>query len=285
MILLDGKTCALRLKDDIRRQVADRTARGLRAPHLGIILVGDDPASTTYVGHKQKEATQVGFRCTFLHLPSSTTQADLLRLMEEWNRDPEMDGYIVQLPLPPHICEQTILTALAPQKDVDGFSPVNMGNLLMGYPGLPPAMPMGILTLLREYNIPLRGKHCVILSGNHLLDRPLANLLSEHGVDATVTICHEHTADLRFHTLSADIVILAVDHPCSLTGDMIRPGTIVIDAGNNYIPADTPSGYRSVGDADFASVAPRCEYISPVPGGVGPMIILSLLQNTLNATR
>jgi len=283
MTILDGKQCSARLRDELKQQIQANVLLGHRAPCLGIIQVGDISASTTYVDNKRKACEYVGITACMLHLPATITQEYLIQRLRAWNSDPDIDGYIVQLPLPNHINEQDVLCTIAAEKDVDGFSPTNMGKLLMGWEGLPPAMPMGIHSLLKEYDIPLKGKEVAIIGGNHLLVRPLANLLSDKGVDCTVTICHPFTQDVRQHCLNADIVISAMDQPGTVTVDMVREGAIVVDAGNHYLPAPNEKGHRAIGDADFDAVAPKCSYITPVPGGVGPMIIVSLLQNTYRA--
>ena len=285
MTILDGKYCSAHLKEELRQLIETNRQQGIRPPCLGIIQVGELNASTTYVDNKRHACEQVGMEVRCLRLPATISQAGLIRHLQDWNEDTLIDGYIVQLPLPEHINEQDILSAIAPEKDVDGFSPTNMGKLLMGWKGLPPAMPRGIYSLLQEYDIPLRGKDVVIIGDNHLLVRPLANLLSEKGVDCTITICHPHTRDTKEHCLHADMIISAMDTPCSLTADMVREGAIVVDAGNTYLPADNALGHKAVGDVDFQAVAPKCSFITPVPGGVGPMIIVSLLQNTYQAAQ
>lgn len=278
--ILDGKACAARHRLLIREQVNEYVSRGLRAPHLGLILVGDDPAGTVYVNHKRRACEQVGMYVSVLHLPHSTTQQQLLKHLHEWNADPDLDGYIVQFPLPAHLSEDEVIHTIAPDKDVDGFNPVNTGRLLAGQTCLVSATPKGVITLLQEYGISLQGKECVlVLNRDNAVDRPLATLLSQRGNDATVTICHDQTHDLRTHTLRADVIVSALGRPRYLTADMVSDGCVIVDVGINR----TESGL--VGDVDFQSVAPKCSFITPVPGGVGPMTIISLLQNTLQAYR
>lgn len=276
--LLDGKACAKRLRQEIAEQVQSLVNRGLRAPHLGLILVGDDPASSVYVEHKRRACEQVGMYVSVLHLPASTSQAQLLKHLHEWNADEDIDGYIVQFPLPNNLDEEQVIQNIAPNKDVDGFNPVNTGRLLAGEDCLVSATPKGVLTLMQEYGISLKGKECVlVLNRDNAVDRPLATLLSQRGSDATVTICHDQTPNLRDHTLRADVIVTALGRPRYLTADMVPEGCTIVDVGINR----TASGV--VGDVDFASVAPKCSFITPVPGGVGPMTIISLLQNTLQA--
>jgi len=286
MIILNGQETSQRLRADIRDRVAAHTAAGHRAPHLGVIQVGADPASTTYVNSKHRACLEAGIRSTVLRLDDNITQQQLLDCVAEWNADPDMDGFIVQLPLPRHINAQCIIEAIAPGKDVDGFHPVNQGRLMMGLPTFVPATPMGIMTLLNEYQVPLRGKDCVVIGRSNIVGRPIANMLSEKGIDCTVTLCHSHTADLKSFTRRADIIIAAIGSPLFIKADMVKEGVSIVDVGINRVAdPSSPKGYRLVGDVDFESVAPLCQYITPVPGGVGPMTILSLLQNTLKAAK
>lgn len=252
-------------------------------PHLGVIQVGTDPASTTYVNRKEKACQEAGYQSTILRLDASVSEQELLRQIDAWNHDEAIDGYIVQLPLPEHINEERIIMAIDPAKDVDGFHPVNMGRMMLGMDAFLPATPQGILTLLQEHHIETRGRHCVIIGRSNIVGRPLANLMSQRGIDCTVTLCHSYTRDLSTFTRMADILVTAVGQPGLITADMVRDGAVVIDVGMNRIPADTPRGYRLVGDVDYENVAPKCTYITPVPGGVGPMTIRSLLANTLRA--
>lgn len=281
--ILSGRQCAAAIKDQIRDQVSRMVAEGKKAPHLGVIQVGSNPASTTYVNNKHLACEYVGFRSTVLRLPESVSQDELLEQIRAWNADADMDAYIVQLPLPKHIDEQTVIAAISPDKDADGFHPMNMGRLVTGLPGFLPATPLGILTLLKYYDIPLQGRNCVIIGRSNIVGKPLANLLSARGNDCTVTLCHSRTADIKAVCLQADIIVTALGVPGFLTADMVRPGAVVIDVGINRVPADNEKGFRLVGDVAYDEVAPKCSWITPVPGGVGPMTIVSLLQNTLRS--
>jgi methylenetetrahydrofolate dehydrogenase (NADP+)/methenyltetrahydrofolate cyclohydrolase len=285
MILLDGKATA----DDIKREIAlvvDKiVSEGGKVPHLAAILVGEDGASQTYVGHKEKACAQVGFRSTLLRFPSDISEEFLLAQIDKINNDKEIDGLIVQLPLPPHINEQKITEAIDPSKDVDGFHPVNVGKMVLGLPSFVSATPWGIIELLKRYDIETSGKNCVIIGRSNIVGRPMANLLSQKSKpgDCTVTMCHSRTKDLKEHTLKADIIVAALGVPGFLKGDMVKEGAVVIDVGITRVKADNKSGFRLIGDVLFEEVAPKCSYITPVPGGVGPMTIISLLKNTLIA--
>jgi methylenetetrahydrofolate dehydrogenase (NADP+)/methenyltetrahydrofolate cyclohydrolase len=287
MILLDGKATA----DDIKREIAlvvDKiVSEGGKVPHLAAILVGEDGASQTYVGHKEKACAQVGFRSTLLRFPSDISEEFLLAQIDKINNDNEIDGLIVQLPLPPHINEQKITEAIDPSKDVDGFHPVNVGKMVLGLPSFVSATPWGIIELLKRYDIETSGKNCVIIGRSNIVGRPMANLLSQKSKpgDCTVTMCHSRTKDLREHTLKADIIVAALGVPGFLKGDMVKEGAVVIDVGITRVKADNKSGFRLIGDVLFDEVAPKCSYITPVPGGVGPMTIISLLKNTLIAAK
>jgi methylenetetrahydrofolate dehydrogenase (NADP+)/methenyltetrahydrofolate cyclohydrolase len=285
MILLDGKATA----DDIKREIAlvvDKiVSEGGKVPHLAAILVGEDGASQTYVGHKEKACAQVGFRSTLLRFPSDISEEFLLAQIDKINNDNEIDGLIVQLPLPPHISEQKVTEAIDPSKDVDGFHPVNVGKMVLGLQSFVSATPWGIIELLKRYDIETSGKNCVIIGRSNIVGRPMANLLSQKSKpgDCTVTMCHSRTKDLREHTLKADIIVAALGVPGFLKGDMVKEGAVVIDVGITRVKADNKSGFRLIGDVLFDEVAPKCSYITPVPGGVGPMTIISLLKNTLFA--
>lgn len=285
MILLDGKATA----DDIKREIAlvvDKiVSEGGKVPHLAAILVGEDGASQTYVGHKEKACAQVGFRSTLLRFPSDISEEFLLAQIDKINNDKEIDGLIVQLPLPPHINEQKVTEAIDPSKDVDGFHPVNVGKMVLGLPSFVSATPWGIIELLKRYDIETSGKNCVIIGRSNIVGRPMANLLSQKSKpgDCTVTMCHSRTKDLKEHTLKADIIVAALGVPGFLKGDMVKEGAVVIDVGITRVKADNKSGFRLIGDVLFEEVAPKCSYITPVPGGVGPMTIISLLKNTLIA--
>ncbi len=286
MTIIDGKEVAASLRKEIAAEVAEMTAGGAKVPYLVAVLVGNDGASQTYVGHKEKCCAEVGFRSTVLRLPEETTQEQLLAEIDRLNRDPEVDGFIVQLPLPKHISEQAVIEAIDPRKDVDGFHPVNTGRMVSGLPSYLPATPDGILSLLRYYKIETAGKHCVVIGRSNIVGRPIANLLSQKGWDCTVTICHSRTKNLKEVVASGDIVIAALGKAEFVTADMIKPGAVVIDVGITRVPSDkTKSGWKLLGDVKFDEVAPKCSYITPVPGGVGPMTIISLMKNTLKAGR
>lgn len=272
------------MRREIATEVAEMVARGERTPHLVAILVGNDGASQTYVGHKEKCCGEVGFRSTVLRLPAETGEADLLDEIERLNGDDDVDGFIVQLPLPKHIDEQKIIEAIDPRKDVDGFHPENVGRMVMGLPAFVSATPDGILQLLRYYKIPTAGKHCVVIGRSNIVGRPVANLLSQKGWDCTVTMCHSRTENLAEVVATGDIVIAALGKAEFVIADMIKPGAVVIDVGITRVPdPQKKSGFRLVGDVKFDEVAPKCSYITPVPGGVGPMTIISLMRNTLRA--
>lgn len=285
MILLNGKETADKIKQEIAREVEARVAAGRKRPHLVAVIVGNDGASLTYVGNKERACGQVGFKSTLLRLEETITEEALLGEIARLNADPDVDGFIVQLPLPKHIDEQKIIEAIDPKKDVDGFHPVNIGNLMLGLPTFVSATPYGIMALLEHYGIETRGKHCVVLGRSNIVGRPIANLLSQKSYpgDCTVTVCHSRTPNIPELTRQADIIIAALGVPEFLKADMVKEGAVVIDVGITRIPADNPKGYRIVGDVAFDEVAPKCSYITPVPGGVGPMTIISLMRNTLKA--
>ena len=285
--IIDGKAIAEKIKGEIARQVEQMLKRGMRAPHLAAILVGDDGASMTYVGHKEKACAQVGFKSTVYRLDKHTTQKELLSLIAGINDDDSIDGLIVQLPLPEGLDEQSVINAISADKDVDGFHPFNTGKMMLGLPTFLPATPYGIMTLLKESNIETKGKHCVIIGRSNIVGKPMANLLSAKGdgADCTVTLCHSRTPDISHFTLDADIIIAALGHPKFLTRDMVKPGAVVIDVGITRVEdRGKKSGFRLQGDVDYENVAPIASYITPVPGGVGPMTIVSLLKNTITAS-
>ena len=285
MILINGKETAANLKKEIEKKVEDRLAAGKRAPHLVAILVGNNGASMTYVANKEKACQQVGFKSSVLTYPDTITQDELIAEIQKLNNDPTVDGFIVQLPLPKHIDEQSVIESIDPSKDVDGFHSVNVGNMTLGLPCFVSATPHGIMELLKAYNIETKGKHCVILGRSNIVGRPMANLLSQktYPGNCTVTVCHSLTPNIKDLTLQADIIIAAIGVPEFLKGDMVKEGATVIDVGITRIPADNEKGYRIVGDVAFDEVAPKCSHITPVPGGVGPMTIISLMENTLRA--
>lgn len=287
MQLLDGSALSQQVKDQIKAEVSDIVQTGKRPPHLAAILVGEDGGSLTYVSHKMKACEYVGFRSSLFHY-ADISEADLLAKIAELNADPELDGFIVQLPLPKHINEQRVLEAVAPQKDVDGFHPQNIGNLVLNVPCLQPATPSGIIEILAHYGIETAGKHCVVIGRSRIVGRPVSVLLSRGGAqgECTVTLCHSRTPKEMLHTFTkmADIVVVATGKPGTLTGDMVKDGVVIIDVGTTRVPApDTKSGWRLMGDVAFDSVAPKASHITPVPGGVGPMTVAMLLKNTLLA--
>lgn len=286
MILIDGKATADSIKAEIAAEVENILQSGGKRPHLAAILVGNDGASMTYVGHKESACKRVGFDSTVIRYDESISQKELLDKISEINNNPLIDGLIVQLPLPKHIDEQKVIESIDPKKDVDGFHPVNVGKMVLGLPSFVSATPAGILELLVRYGIETSGKNCVIIGRSNIVGKPMANLLSLKAKpgDCTVTICHSRTKNLKEHTLNADIIIAALGIPGFLKGDMVKEGAVVIDVGITRVEADTKTGFRLAGDVLFEEVAPKCSYITPVPGGVGPMTIISLLKNTLRAS-
>lgn len=288
MQLIDGKKTSTDIKREIAAEVAEMTAKGIRRPHLAAILVGHDGGSETYVANKVKSCAECGFESTLLRFEDDITEEQLLEEVRKLNDNPDIDGFIVQLPLPKHIDEQRVIETVDPDKDVDGFHPVNVGRLSIGLPGFKSATPAGIIELLRRYNIDTRGKHVVVIGRSNIVGKPVASLLMQKGNpgDATVTVCHSRTANLPEITSQADIIIAALGKPGFVTADMVKDGVTVIDVGTTRVPdATRKSGFRLCGDVDFENVAPKCEYITPVPGGVGPMTICSLMLNTLQAAK
>ena len=286
MTILDGKKTSEDLKQEIAEEVKQLKAKGKRVPHLAAVLVGNDGASLTYVGSKVKACEQVGFESTLVKLPANISEEALLREIEKLNANPEIDGYIVQLPLPKHIDEQKILLAIDPTKDVDGFHPANFGRMALDMEAFIPATPFGIMELLKRYEVPTKGKHVVVVGRSHIVGRPISILLSQKGAqgNATVTLTHSHTPNLAELTRQADIVVMALGIPEFLKGDMVKEGVTVIDVGITRLKDDSnPKGYRIVGDVAFNEVKEKASYITPVPGGVGPMTIAMLLRNTLLA--
>jgi methylenetetrahydrofolate dehydrogenase (NADP+)/methenyltetrahydrofolate cyclohydrolase len=288
MELLDGKRIADEVKQEIAAEVTLMIANGKKRPHLAAILVGNDGASETYVGHKEKSCSQVGFKSSVLRFPETITEAELLSKVDELNNDSDIDGFIIQLPLPKHISDQKVIEAIDPKKDVDGFHPMNVGRMTIGLPSYVSATPDGIMELLRRYKIETSGKHCVVLGRSNIVGRPMANLLSQKGYpgDCTVTLCHSRTNSLTEVLRSADILIAALGQPEFVTSKMVKEGAVVIDVGITRIKSETSkSGWKLVGDVKFDEVAHKCSYITPVPGGVGPLTIVSLLKNTLKAAK
>ena len=286
MTILDGKKTSEDLKQEIAEEVKQLKAKGKRVPHLAAVLVGNDGASLTYVGSKVKACEQVGFESTLVKLPANISEEALLQEIEKLNANSEIDGYIVQLPLPKHIDEQKILLAIDPTKDVDGFHPANFGRMALDMEAFIPATPFGIMELLKRYEVPTKGKHVVVVGRSHIVGRPISILLSQKGAqgNATVTLTHSHTPNLAELTRQADIVVMALGIPEFLKGNMVKEGVTVIDVGITRLKDDsTHKGYRIVGDVAFDEVKEKASYITPVPGGVGPMTIAMLLKNTLLA--
>ena len=285
MILLNGKETANAIKQDIAAKVKEMVERGERPPHLVAIIVGEDGASKTYVANKEKNCQQVGFQSTVMSLPVDITEEKLLEHIATLNNDDTVDGFIVQLPLPKHIDEDKVINAISPKKDVDGFHPSNVGRMVLGEEAFVSATPYGIMLLLEHYGIETSGKHCVILGRSNIVGRPIANLLLRKSLpgDCTITVCHSRTKNIEKYTKDADIIIAAIGVPEFLKGDMVKEGVVVVDVGITRVPANNEKGYRILGDVEFDSVAPKASYITPVPGGVGPMTIISLMKNTFRA--
>lgn len=288
MQLIDGKKVAAQIKQDIAAEVKNMIAAGKKQPHLAAILVGHDGGSETYVSHKVKACAECGFKSTLLRYEADVTEAQLLEAIAGLNADPDVDGFIVQLPLPKHIDEQKVIEAIDYRKDVDGFHPINVGRLSIGLPCFRSATPQGILTLLERYNIETSGKHCVVIGRSNIVGKPVAAMMMQKSYpgNCTVTVCHSATAHLKEITRTADILIAAIGRPEYVTEDMVKDGVVVIDVGTTRLPSTTTkSGWKLHGDVDFEHVAPHCSYITPVPGGVGPMTICSLMKNTLLAAK
>ena len=286
MQLIDGKAVAAQIKKEIAEEVEKIIANGGKRPHLAAILVGHDGGSETYVANKVKSCEECGFTSTLIRYEANISEEELLNKVDELNNDPDIDGFIVQLPLPKHIDEQKITEAIDYRKDVDGFHPVNAGRLAIGLPCFLSATPNGIMELLARYNIDTKGKKCVVLGRSNIVGKPMANLMMQKSIpgDATVTVCHSHTVNIADECRQADIIIAALGQPHFLKADMVKDGAVVIDVGTTRVPdATRKSGFRLCGDVDFENVAPKCSYITPVPGGVGPMTIVSLMKNTLLA--
>lgn len=286
MEILDGKKISNQIKEEIAVEVAQMKERGEKVPHLAAVLVGNDGASLTYVGSKVRSCKKIGFESTLIHLPEDTTEDALLKQVAELNANPDIDGYIVQLPLPKHIDEEKVLLAVDPNKDVDGFHPTNFGKMALDMESFIPATPFGIMELLRRYDVDTSGKHAVVIGRSHIVGRPISILMSQKGkaADATVTLTHSRTKDLKSITLQADIVVSALGVPNFLKADMVKDSVVVIDVGITRVPDKTKEkGYYITGDVDFENVSKKASYITPVPGGVGPMTIAMLLKNTLLA--
>ena len=286
MQIIDGKAIAAEIKKEIAAEVNEIIAKGGKRPHLAAILVGHDGGSETYVAHKVRACEECGFTSTLIRYEDDITEETLLAKVEELNNDPDVDGFIVQLPLPKHFNEQKVIEAIDYRKDVDGFHPINAGRLTIGLPCYLSATPNGIMELLRRYNIDTKGKKCVVLGRSNIVGKPVANLMLQKGNpgDATVTVCHSRTANITEECRQADIIIAALGQPHFVKAEMVKEGAVIIDVGTTRVPTtETKSGFRLMGDVDFANVSPKCSYITPVPGGVGPMTIVSLMQNTLLA--
>ncbi|PMC25046.1 bifunctional 5,10-methylene-tetrahydrofolate dehydrogenase/5,10-methylene-tetrahydrofolate cyclohydrolase [Hoylesella buccalis] len=287
MQLIDGKATAAAIKAEIAEEVKTMVAQGGKQPHLAAVLVGHDGGSETYVKNKVKACEQCGFKSTLIRFEDDVTEEELLQCVDKLNKDEDVDGFIVQLPLPEHIDEQKIIMAVDYKKDVDGFHPINVGRMSIGLPCFISATPLGILTLLQYYNIEMTGKKCVVLGRSNIVGKPMAQLMmqKQYG-DATVTICHTSSKALKEESRQADILIAAVGKPDFVRADMVKEGAVVIDVGTTRVPdASRKSGFRLNGDVKFDEVSPKCSYITPVPGGVGPMTICSLMKNTLAAAK
>ena len=282
-IIIDGKQVAADIRAEVAQKVAALKKNGKNAC-LAVILVGENPASVSYVTGKQKALAEVGMQDRSVHLPENTSEEDLLKLIEQLNNDDTVHGILVQLPLPKHINEDKVIMAISPEKDVDGFHPVNVGNMMIGRPGFLPCTPHGIIVLLQRMGIETSGKHAVVIGRSNIVGKPVSVLLAQKSVNCTVTLCHTGTKNLPEVTKQADIVVVASGHPHTLTGDMIKEGAVVIDVGVNRIPdSSKKSGFRLVGDCDFDDLKEKASFITPVPGGVGPMTIAMLMVNTLES--
>jgi methylenetetrahydrofolate dehydrogenase (NADP+)/methenyltetrahydrofolate cyclohydrolase len=282
MILIDGKKISEQIKAEIAEEVANIIARGGKRPHLAAVLVGNDGASETYVAGKVKDCGEVGFKSTLIRFREDISEEELLDKVDQLNKDENLDGFIVQLPLPKHISEEKVIESINPKKDVDGFNPMNVGRLVSGLPAFISATPFGIMELIRRYEIETKGKNCVVIGRSNIVGRPISILLSQKGIDCTVTLCHSRTINLKEICAQADIIVAALGKAEFLTGTMVKEGAVVIDVGITRIKSDkTKSGWKLIGDAKFDEVAPKCSYITPVPGGVGVMTRAALLYNTL----
>ncbi len=286
MQLIDGKNTANEIKEELMQEVKQLTEKGQKPPHLAIILVGNDGASETYVNHKLKVCDQIGFKSSLIRYDEDVTEEELLNKIKALNGDKMIDGLIVQLPVPDHISEQKVIETINPAKDVDGFHPVNLGRMVIGLPSYVSATPAGIMELLKRYNIETSGKHCVVIGRSNIVGKPISILLGQktNPGNATVTLCHSRTSNIQEITRTADIIIAAIGRPGFVTADMVKEGAVVIDVGTTRVKSDqTKSGWKLKGDVMFDEVAEKCSFITPVPGGVGPMTISSLLRNTLKS--
>jgi methylenetetrahydrofolate dehydrogenase (NADP+) / methenyltetrahydrofolate cyclohydrolase len=286
MELIDGKKISAQIKEEIAEEVTKIKQSGGKTPHLAAILVGHDGGSETYVAHKVKACEQVGFDSTLVRYEDDVTEEELLAKIDALNNNDSIDGFIVQLPLPDHISENKVIEAVDPKKDVDGFHPINVGRMIAGLPAFISATPAGIMELIKRYNIETSGKNVAVIGRSNIVGRPMSVLLSQKGIDATVTVCHSRTKDLKDVVAAADIIVAAMGYPDFVTAEMVKDGAIVIDVGTTRVKSDqTKSGWKLKGDVKFDEVSPKCSYITPVPGGVGPMTIVSLLKNTLLAAK
>ncbi|QIK60180.1 bifunctional methylenetetrahydrofolate dehydrogenase/methenyltetrahydrofolate cyclohydrolase FolD [Dysgonomonas sp. HDW5A] len=286
MQLIDGKAIAAQIKKEIAEEVSVIKAKGGKTPHLAAVLVGHDGGSETYVSNKVRTCEEVGFKSTLIRYENDVTEDEILACVERLNNDPDIDGFIVQLPLPKHISEEKVIEAIDYRKDVDGFHPINVGRMSIGLPCFVSATPAGIVELLKRYEIPTQGKNCVVLGRSNIVGKPVATLMMQKGYpgDATVTVCHSRTPNIKEICLNADIIIAALGAPEFLKGDMVKEGVTVIDVGTTRVPStETKSGFKLKGDVAFDEVAAKAGFITPVPGGVGPMTIISLMRNTLLA--
>ncbi len=284
--VLDGKKIASEIKKEIGEKVAEMVIEGKKIPHLSAILVGNEGSSETYVNNKVRDCAEVGFKSTLIRFAAEISENELINKIIELNKNEDVDAFIVQLPLPDHISENRVIEAIDPEKDADGFHPVNIGRMVTGIPGYLPATPYGIIELIDRYNIEIQGKHCVIIGRSNIVGRPLSIMLSQKGRDATVTLVHSRTRNINDFVLQADIIVAALGSPGFVKAEMVSEGAIVIDVGTTRVPcAETRSGWKLTGDVDFENVAPKCSFITPVPGGVGPMTRVALLKNTLRAAQ
>lgn len=282
--LIDGKKVAAGIRQEIAQKVSELNSGGRKIPHLAAILVGNDPSSESYVSNKVKDCAEVGYRSSLIRFNNEVQESELLGKIHDLNSDPEVDAFIVQLPLPKHISTSKVIESIDPSKDADGFHPVNLGRMLIGEKAFLPATPYGIVELLKRYSIETSGKHCVVIGRSNIVGRPVSILLSRKGMDATVTVVHSRSNNLNDIVLSADIIIAAIGSPGFVKAEMVKEGAVVIDVGTTRVESSSSkSGFRLAGDVDFENVAPRCSFITPVPGGVGPMTRIGLLLNTLEA--
>lgn len=282
--IIDGKKVASEIKGEIAAGVKQLIKEGKKVPHLAAILVGNNPSSESYVAYKVKDCEEVGFKSSLIRFGNDVSETELLEKIGELNNSKDVDGFIVQLPLPDHISENKVIEAIEPEKDADGFHPENLGKMVIGIPCFLPATPFGIVELIRRYKIETSGKNCVVIGRSNIVGRPVSILLSQKGMDATVTVIHSRTKNIKEIVLQADIIIAAIGSPGFVKADMVKQGAVIIDVGTTRVSSsETKSGFKLAGDVDFENVAPKCSFITPVPGGVGPMTRVSLLRNTLLA--